>query len=314
MTTSPIPAVQTTTEHPGFRVEPIEYQSGLADLRVVRETVFVHEQNVPIEEEWDALDPQCVHVIARDNIGTPIGTGRLTPERKIGRMAVLRDWRNKGVGDALLLALIAQAQQLGWREVALNSQVDAQRFYARHGFLPHGERFIEAGIDHQPMRRKLSGASAIEHREAAIAIVTAIITQARRHLCIYSRDLDPGLFDAPDIIDALRRFGTNGRGSEVHVVLQDADAPQRALAPLIGLGQRLTSVFAFREVIDPVDRAYASAFVVNDGGGYYFRTLGHRFDGESALDGAGRARQLHEGFDRVWERSRPVTEYRALGL
>ncbi|MCY7355745.1 MAG: GNAT family N-acetyltransferase [Lysobacter sp.] len=300
--------------HPDFRIEAIEYQSGLADLRAVRETVFVQEQHVPIEEEWDALDPQCVHVIARDGDGTPIGTGRLTPERKIGRMAVLREWRNKGVGDALLLALIEQAQQRGWREVALNSQVDVQRFYARHGFLPHGERFMEAGIDHQPMRRKLDGASAIEDREAAVAIVTAIITQARRHLRIYSRELDPGLFDAPDVIDALRGFGTNGRGSEVRVVLQDADAPQRALAPLITLGQRLPSVFAFREVIDPVDRAYASAFVVNDGGGYYFRTLGHRFDGESALDGSGRARQLREGFDRVWERSRPVTEYRSLGL
>lgn len=300
--------------HPEFSIEAIDYQAGLADLRAVRETVFVQEQNVPVEEEWDALDPQCVHVIARAPDGTPIGTGRLTPERKIGRMAVLREWRNKGVGDALLLALIAQAQERGWREIGLNSQVEAQRFYARHGFIPGGERFMEAGIDHQPMRRKLEGASAIEHRDAAVAIVTAIVTQARRGLRIYSRDLDPGLFDAPDIVDALRRFGTAGRGNEARIVLQDAATPQRALSPLIALAQRLPSVFAFREVVDPVDRAYASAFVVNDGGGYYFRTLGHRFDGESALDVPGRARQLREGFDRVWERSRPVTEYRALGV
>lgn len=300
--------------HSGFRVEAIDYQSGLADLRAVRESVFVQEQNVPIDEEWDALDPQCVHVIARADNGTPIGTGRLTQERKIGRMAVLREWRNKGVGDALLLALIEQARQREWREVALHSQVEAQAFYVRHGFLPYGDRFIEAGIEHQPMRRKLTGASAIEHREAAVAIVTAIITQARRQLRIYSRELDPGLFDAPGVVDALRRFGTAGRGNQVQVVLQDADAPQRALAPLIMLGQRLPSVFAFREVIDPVDRAYASAFVVNDDGGYYFRTLGHRFDGESALDVSGRARQLRESFDRVWERSRPVTEYRTLGI
>ncbi|MDQ3229295.1 MAG: GNAT family N-acetyltransferase [Pseudomonadota bacterium] len=300
--------------HPEFRIEAIDYQTGLADLRAVRETVFVQEQNVPLAEEWDMLDPECVHVIARATDGTPIGTGRLTPERKIGRMAVLREWRNKGVGDALLLALIAQAQERGWREVKLNSQVDAQRFYARHGFIPSGERFMEAGIEHQPMQRKFGGPSAIEHREAAVAIVTAIITQARRGLCVYTRELDPGLFDAPDIVEALRRFGTAGRGNEVRVVLQDAATPQRTLAPLISMAQRLPSIFTFREVIDPVDRAYASAFVVNDHGGYYFRTLGHRFDGESALDAPGRARQLREGFDRVWERSRPVTEYRALGL
>ena len=74
-----------------FHVETIEYASGLAELRTVRETVFVQEQQVPIEEEWDALDPLCTHVIARDAAGQPIGTGRLTPEHKIGRMAVLRD-------------------------------------------------------------------------------------------------------------------------------------------------------------------------------------------------------------------------------
>src|SRR5918993_884561 len=127
-----------------FRVDPIDYQAGLADLRAIRETVFVKEQNVPIEEEWHALD------------GTPIGTGRLTPEHKIGRMAVLPEWRGKGVGDALLLALIGEAQQRGWREVALNAQVSAVDFYLRHGFVPYGERFWEAGIEHQAMRRALT--------------------------------------------------------------------------------------------------------------------------------------------------------------
>ena len=97
-------------------------------------------------------------------------------------------------------------------------------------------------------------------------------------------------------------------------LLQDADTPQREHAPLLALAQRLPSVLLFRAVDDPVDRAYPSAFVANDGGGYYFRGLGHRFDGETALDAGGRARQLREEFDRTWERSRPCSEYRALGL
>ena len=82
-----------------FHVEAIDYATGLAELRAVRETVFVHEQRVPLEEEWDALDPLCRHVIARDEAGSPIGTGRLTPERRIGRMAVLAGWRGQGIGD-----------------------------------------------------------------------------------------------------------------------------------------------------------------------------------------------------------------------
>lgn len=297
-----------------FRIEMVDYTTDIEALRAVREVVFVQEQHVPIEEEWDALDPQCRHVLARDERGTPIGTGRLTPQRTIGRMAVLREWRGAGVGDAMLHALLRQARASGWDEIGLNAQVSAQDFYARHGFQPCGERFMEAGIEHQAMRLRLDRALAIEDRVAAVAIATELVLSARRTLCIYSRDLDPGLLDAPRVLDALRRFGTRGQGNEVRVLLQDIDAPQRAHAPLLALAQRLPSVFGFRAVEDPADRAYASAFVANDAGGYYFRSLGHRFDGEAETDAGGRARQLVEQFRAVWERSRPVSEYRALEL
>lgn len=297
-----------------FHVEAIEYAAGLAELRVVRETVFVHEQQVPLEEEWDALDPLCRHVIARDEAGAPIGTGRLTPERRIGRMAVLADWRGQGVGDAMLAALMAEARKLGWPAVSLNAQVSAEAFYARHGFIPEGERFMEAGIEHQSMRRALAGPTVVEDLAGAIAATTAVVTQARRHLRIYSRELDPGLLDNAVVLGALRRFSTRNPGGEIRILLQDAATPQHTLAPLLTLAQRLPSVFAFREVREPVDKAYASAFIANDSSGYYFRTLGHRFDGETDLDGAGRARQLRDEFGRFWERARPCTEFRALGI
>ena len=304
----------STAGLPSFSVQVIEYAAGSDDLQAVRETVFVQEQRVPAEMERDALDPQCVHVIARTQDGIAIGTGRLTPDHKIGRMAVLREWRGQGVGDAMLLALIEQARERGWREVALNAQASVITFYARHGFLPHGERFMEAGIEHLAMRRLLAGANAIEDRAAAVSTTAALIRSARRGLWIYSRALAPGLFDAPDVIEALRAFGTAGVGGETRILLQDAAAPQRAHAPLLALAQRLPSVFLFREPIDPVDRDYASAYIANDKGGYYFRSLGHRLEGEADLHGPGRARQLRSAFEQVWERSRPVTEYRALGI
>lgn len=298
----------------GFRIERIDYATGVDALRAVREPVFVQEQRVPLELEWDELDPVCVHVLARDADGAPIGTGRLTPERRIGRMAVLPAWRGRGVGDALLLALVEEAKRQRWPEVTLHAQVSALGFYAKHGFVPVGARFMEAGIEHQTMRRRLGGATEIDSREAAVAIACAIAAGARRELSIYSRALDPGLFDAPEVLDALRRLGTRRQRVDVRVLLQDAASAQRAHAPLIALAQRLPSVFAFREVVDPADRGYASAYVVNDDGGWYFRTLGNRFDGEAAIDDGGRARQLAEAFQPVWERARGVTEYRALGL
>nr|WP_295378217.1 GNAT family N-acetyltransferase [Pseudoxanthomonas sp.] len=300
---------------PGFRVEAVEFARQREDLLQVRETVFVQEQHVPLEEERDALDPLCHHVLARDDAGHPIGTGRLTPEHRVGRMAVLREWRGRGVGDALLAALLDQARRQRWSELTLNAQVSAENFYARHGFVPYGPRFHEAGIEHQAMRRRLDGATAIEDQAGARAALQALANGTRRRLCLYSRDLEPALFDAPEVLDALRRLATRAAGTaEIRVLLQDAGTPQRRLAPLLPLAQRLPSVFLFREVHDPVDRNYPSAYAVNDADGYYFRTLGHRFDGEADLDAAGRARQLRDEFAQVWERSRPCTEYRALGL
>ena len=156
--------------------------------------------------------------------------------------------------------------------------------------------------------------TAIESCDDAVAVTQAIIQAARRTLSVYSRELDPGLLDATDVLEGLRRFATAGHDGTVRILLQDAATPHRRHAPLIALAQRLPSVFLFREVLDPVDRAYPSAFVCNDAGGFYFRGLGHRFDGEADLHAPGRARQLQEGFDRIWERSRAVTEYRNLGI
>jgi predicted GNAT family N-acyltransferase len=299
---------------PDFSVSAVDYATDGEALRAVREAVFVREQGVPLELELDARDPDCLHVLARDADGRPIGTGRLTPAHTLGRMAVLPEWRGKGVGAAMLAALTQLARDRRWNAIELHAQVDAIGFYLRHGYLPVGPRYMEAGIEHQSMRRALDGPNAVEDREAAIAATIAIVDSTRRGLRAYSRALDPGLFDAPAVLEALRRLAVRGDGLELRFLLQDAETPQRDHAPLIGLAQRLPSVLLFRAVDDPVDRAYPSAFIANDGGGYYFRGLGHRFDGETALDAGGRARQLREEFDRTWERSRPCTEFRVLGL
>lgn len=297
---------------PQFQIEVVEFAAAVAQLHAVREQVFVQEQNVPAELERDAIDPLCRHVLVRDAQGQPIGTGRLTPDHRIGRMAVLREWRGKGIGEAMLRALVGEARRLGWHELGLHAQVSAIGFYARHGFLPQGPRFSEAGIEHQTMRSLVDAANPVESRDAACAAMLGLIAGCRRVLRIYSRELDPGLLDTPEVMAALRRFAT-GDG-EVRVLLHDPAAPQRALAPMLGLAQRLPSAFAFRAIEEPVDREYASAYAVNDAGGYYFRTLGHRFDGETRLDAAPRVRQLCAAFDPVWERARPCSEFRALGI
>jgi predicted GNAT family N-acyltransferase len=138
-----------------FRIRHAQWESDQAALRRVRELVFVREQNVPLDLEWDGIDPDCEHVLAEDTQGVAVGTGRLLPDGHIGRMAVLQNWRHRGVGSALLQRLIEIAAARGAREVILNAQTTALAFYERHGFTAEGEEFLDAGIVHRRMRKSL---------------------------------------------------------------------------------------------------------------------------------------------------------------
>jgi predicted GNAT family N-acyltransferase len=123
-------------------------------MRAVRREVFIVEQRVSEEEEWDALDALCLHALALDAAGAPIGTGRLATDGKIGRMAVLKPWRGAGVGTALLRFLVDAARQRGLQACHMNAQSYAVPFYARYGFEVEGDEFMEAGILHRVMRMR----------------------------------------------------------------------------------------------------------------------------------------------------------------
>ena len=124
--------------------------------RAVRFTVFVGEQGIPPEVEIDDMDAQCVHALVRDGKGAPLATGRLMPDGRIGRMAVLAPWRGKGLGRLVLDALVGAARERGDARAFLHAQVDAVGFYERAGFACEGERYLEQGIWHQSMARALA--------------------------------------------------------------------------------------------------------------------------------------------------------------
>ncbi|RZT93607.1 YbgC/FadM family acyl-CoA thioesterase [Rivibacter subsaxonicus] len=129
------------------------------DARAIRTEVFVEEQAIPAEMEWDAADAGCLHAVAYNRIGMPLATGRLLEHvpgvAKIGRMAVRQPLRGGGAGRAVLAALMQAARQNGDREAVLHAQLSAVGFYARAGFTERGPRFEEAGIPHVEMVRGL---------------------------------------------------------------------------------------------------------------------------------------------------------------
>jgi len=125
------------------------------EASTIRRTVFIEEQGVPPELEWDeALDQVCLHVLARID-GQAVGTARLLPDAHIGRMAVLPAFRRHRIGSALLMALVQAARARGEPAVELSAQTYVRAFYARHGFEAYGPLYDDAGIEHQMMRLEL---------------------------------------------------------------------------------------------------------------------------------------------------------------
>lgn len=123
-------------------------------LQAIRKSVFIDEQHVPKDLEWDGRDTECTQFLASIN-SIPVATTRLTPEGQIGRMAVLKDFRGKGIGSQLLVAVLEQAKHAGYKQVFLHAQVNVIEFYQQHGFIAEGDVFIDAGIEHRSMKLAL---------------------------------------------------------------------------------------------------------------------------------------------------------------
>ena len=313
-----------------YHVELASWERDGEALRAVREQVFVLEQRVPAADELDGLDAQAVHVAARTADGSVIGTARLTPERVVGRMAVLREWRGRGVGAALLRTLVEHARARGWPELTLHAQSHALDFYVRAGFVAEGAEFLECAIPHRLMRLPLQPlavppAPAPTSRPAAQALQTQtfgelrdttllLLGDARSEVALLSRDLEPTLLDHAAVIEAFKRVALTGRHARVRLLVQE---PRRAISDghgLLRLAQQLSSAIELRVPVEDRDLAEPSAFLVNDRGGYLVRALGSRPEAEGNTCNPGRHAQLLALFNEIWERSQPSADLRVLGI
>ncbi len=135
-----------------FTVMRVEWSESSEALKEIRETVFMQEQKVPAELEWDGEDENAIHLLASDGDGNPIGCARIIGDGHIGRMAVLKPWRGQGVGLSLLQCAVDVVKQLGCAQAILDAQTYAIPFYERMGFIAEGEAFMDAGIPHRHMR------------------------------------------------------------------------------------------------------------------------------------------------------------------
>ncbi len=316
-----------------FFIEPASWDVDEERIKPVRIEVFITEQAVPEDEEWDDQDRVSQHFLACAADDDVIGTARLTPTGQFGRIAVLRPWRGRGVGAALLRSALEAASMRGLTEVTLAAQVHALEFYARAGFEPYGEVFDDAGIPHRWMRRDLATSTPVgdqRPRRAPVALAGKQVVEFTRadgyrrellrllgacenRLALYTHDLEPRITDQQPLIDAFTALATGAGRPEIRILIQDARAAARAGHRLIDLAQRLPTVLAFRRP-GKNDLDYPSAFAVADRAHFLFRSRAARFEGELRIGHRREVKELLQYFDRVWEEGRLDPNLRRLDL
>lgn len=140
-----------------MKIKILKFSDGIEDAFRIRTIVFVEEQGVPIDEELDEIDKIAIHILVSKD-GKRIGTARVFEKEGkwyIGRVAVLKEYRDKGIGKLIMKKLIEHAKAKGAKYVFVHSQTSITNFYEKLGFFPHGEEFMDAGIPHIEMQKEL---------------------------------------------------------------------------------------------------------------------------------------------------------------
>lgn len=138
-----------------LQIKQVRWQDAKDELRRIRTEVFIKEQKVPEELEWDNQDQNCMHLLVLDNENA-IATARLLATGQIGRMAILAPYRQQGIGTAMLQKLFSIADKMNIDTVFLNAQTDAITFYKKFGFIEQGDLFNDAGIMHKRMVKSIN--------------------------------------------------------------------------------------------------------------------------------------------------------------
>jgi predicted GNAT family N-acyltransferase len=308
-------------------------------LQAIRGEVFIEEQGVPREIEWDGQDDVSHHFLAINEAGQRIGCARLLPSGQIGRMAVLKRHRGTGIGRELLDAAVEAARALGFQRVFLHAQSDVVDFYRKAGFIPEGEEFMEAGIAHQGMALELpipfespgEVAKPVIREEAApeeaaesallqfsgesdcIEGLIQSLSWPSRTLRIYSQDLDHALFDREEVTDALSAFVRRGPPARLLILIHSSNAIVSRGHRLLELARRLNSKVEIRTVPGEIAEDNHSCVIADEQGFFLlpdhreYQALANRYDPVQAA-------RLAERFDYLWERSDADPELRVLRL
>lgn len=288
-------------------------------LRAVRHEVFVEEQSVPEELEWDGEDDRAYHWLALDE-DKPVGTVRMLADGHIGRMAVLKAYRSQGIGEELLAHALHCAKKLNMREVWLHSQEQAIGFYEKFGFVVYGPQFMDAGIPHQSMRFLLRHQSILGQDTGRQSIdklsetTASMLSQCRHQVRIFSEYLSPAAYDNEAVRYALSDLARRHKSTEVRLLVLRPDQLASAGHRLVELHRRLNSSIQLRVLAEDQAGKVDEEFLVADQCGLIVSP--RHTPGKHWADFNNRplAQNYTLQFDQLWHQAQEDVRFRRLSL
>ncbi|MBU2955469.1 GNAT family N-acetyltransferase [Marinobacter sp. F3R08] len=312
------------------------WQLAPASIRDIRQKVFIDEQNVPPELEWDETDEIADHYLAVLPDNTPAGVARLfsTLEETghIGRMAILPQCRGQGIGEKLLRHLITESASR-FSELRLSAQEHAIPFYQRSGFHVCSDVYDDAGIPHFDMRCLApdlaaeglenrnqpmilgsdTGSWLFETETRLVNLMDSVVGQAGQRIWLYDRLLEHELYDRLRFRELISALARRQRLSEVRLLIHDDKPLVKRRHSLVELMRRLPSSVELRLVNDdyPIED---QPFILADREGVVYRHNFYKPEGFANFSDSGRVKLLSENFQRMWDAARPSLELRDLPL
>ncbi|MCP5206682.1 MAG: GNAT family N-acetyltransferase [Hahellaceae bacterium] len=340
-----------------IKISSYRWESLPADILALRKQIFINEQHVPVELEFDEMDEHSVHFSARlvDGAvttndantalqGEAVGCARLYKSCKrddqgiIGRMAVHAGHRNKGIAFKLMQAVIRYGVEvLGFTSFKLSAQLTAIDFYKRSGFVPYGDQFIDAGIDHMDMFHmapalwlargdqtaeqvksplcagKDESTWHFHNIEECRTLARTMLLQAKNKVEIYSHDLEHELYSDSQIVDYISAIARSHPASEVRLLIKDARSIVKRHHPLVALAERLPSKISIK-ICDQDYPTTGAAFMLADRYMALHRLEHDVYEGFANFRTAGRVKVLRDEFEAMWQRAKKSKEFGTIGL
>ena len=299
-------------------VEVVSWNLNRETLHTIRNKVFSVEQGIPAEVVFDDSDETATHFLI-SNQYIALGCGRLLPDGKIGRMAVLPEHRGQGLGRTMLDGIVDHARRGGYRRLYLHAQAQAVGFYQAAGFEPVGELFEEAGIPHAAMEMQIDYSqvqhfvNGIDYPEPFAVMAQSLADSARRNIRIYSANLDHDVFDRRELAAAMTALARRGRLSEVKILVSDARPMVSRGHRLLEIARRLSSTITIR-VLPQHPELPDATYLVRDHDGVVYKPDERGANGFYEPDSRASAKRFVDSFDYLWRQGQTDPRLRQLTL